>query len=197
MKLIITRHGETEENLKGILQGHLPGKLSLEGKKQAKKLALRLKYEKIDYIYSSDLARSVDTAKEIHKYHKKIPLTLTKELRERYLGKYQGKTKEEVGWDFKDSKNHFKQPKDSENKKQLYKRANNFLHKLQKKHKKDIVLIVGHGGINKALIAVITGKKHNDIYNLPKQHNTNISILELNEDKSHKIHLMNCIKHLD
>jgi len=28
MKLIIVRHGETEENKKGILQGHLPGKLT-------------------------------------------------------------------------------------------------------------------------------------------------------------------------
>ena len=67
MKLIIARHGETEENKKGILQGHLPGKLTELGIEQSKKLALRLKNEKIDAIYSSDLARASNTAKEIIK----------------------------------------------------------------------------------------------------------------------------------
>ena len=43
MRLIITRHGETEENIKGIHQGHMPGILSKLGIEQAKKLALRLK----------------------------------------------------------------------------------------------------------------------------------------------------------
>jgi len=61
MKLIIVRHGETEENKKGIVMGHLPGKLSQEGINQIKKVALRLKDEKIDFIYSSDLTRASDT----------------------------------------------------------------------------------------------------------------------------------------
>ena len=46
MNLIITRHGETKENKLGIIQGHLPGKLSRKGIKQVKKVALRLKNEK-------------------------------------------------------------------------------------------------------------------------------------------------------
>ena len=67
MKLILTRHGETVDNIKGILQGQNPGKLSENGIQQAKQLALRLKNENIDAIYSSDLARAADTAKEIYK----------------------------------------------------------------------------------------------------------------------------------
>ena len=50
MKLIITRHGETEESVGGILMGHLPGILTINGTNQAKKLALRLKDGKIDFI---------------------------------------------------------------------------------------------------------------------------------------------------
>lgn len=83
MRLIITRHGETEENTAGIIQGHLPGKLSDRGIAQAKKVALRLKNEKIDAIYSSDLARTSDTAKEIAKFHPTIPIEFVKELREK------------------------------------------------------------------------------------------------------------------
>ena len=64
MKLIITRHGETIENVKGIAMGSLPGNLSKKGKKQAKLVAKRLKNININAIYTSDLKRAYDTAKE-------------------------------------------------------------------------------------------------------------------------------------
>lgn len=90
MKLIITRHGETEENRAGILQGHLPGTLTDKGITQAKKLAQRLKDEKIDHIYSSDLARAADTAELIAEYHPNTPLDMIEELRERDAGELEG-----------------------------------------------------------------------------------------------------------
>src|SRR3989344_5231524 len=96
MRLILTRHGETIENKMGIIQGHLPGKLSKLGKEQAKKLAKRLKNEKIDFIYSSDLARAADTAKEIAKFHPIIPVEFVEDLRERYLGSFQGTKTNEI-----------------------------------------------------------------------------------------------------
>ena len=99
MEIILTRHGETIENIEGRFQGHLPGKLSEKGKIQAKKLALRFKDEKFDYIFSSDLTRAVDTAKEIKKFHQNIPIKFTKELRERNLGELQGVKKSELGLD--------------------------------------------------------------------------------------------------
>ncbi|MFQ6617233.1 MAG: histidine phosphatase family protein [Fidelibacterota bacterium] len=39
MKIYLIRHGETEENLRGIVQGHFPGKLTPKGIIQAEKLA--------------------------------------------------------------------------------------------------------------------------------------------------------------
>ena len=62
MKLILTRHGETIENKKGILQGQKIGTLSKKGIKQAKKLALRLKGKKIDdtLIEKASQAASID-----------------------------------------------------------------------------------------------------------------------------------------
>ncbi|GBE19836.1 glucosyl-3-phosphoglycerate phosphatase [archaeon BMS3Abin17] len=69
MKLILVRHGETEENKRREIMGQKQGTLSSLGIEQAKKVAQRLKDEKIDYIFSSDLARASDTAKEIHKFH--------------------------------------------------------------------------------------------------------------------------------
>ena len=91
MRLILVCHGETEENKAGILQGWLPGKLTSLGIKQAQQLAKRLKWLRINVTYSSDLARCVDTAKEILKFHPKTELFLDKRIRERNLGEFQGR----------------------------------------------------------------------------------------------------------
>ncbi len=90
MRLIVVRHGETEENAKGIVQGHRHGKLSLKGKDQIKRLAKQLKNEKIDVIFSSDLRRAAATTKEIARFHA-VPVHHVRELRERHMGIYQGK----------------------------------------------------------------------------------------------------------
>lgn len=196
MKLIITRHGETEENKAGIIQGHLPGHLSETGIEQAKKVALRLKDEKIDFIYSSDLARASDTAKEIAKFHPNIPIEFVKDLREKFLGEWQGKNKEELGFTTNTSVAEIF-PKNGETSEELFNRASNFLHKILLKHHNKTVLFVGHNGINKAMIAVITGKSPKEIKTIEKQHNTSICIFEIDEDKNHKILCFNCKKHLD
>ena len=196
MKLIITRHGQTIENKEGIIQGHLPGKLSEEGIEQAKKLALRLKDENIDFAFSSDLARSSDTAKEIMKFHKNIPIEFTKELRERFLGEIQGKKRSELGFGEQKYVAAKDNLKSAETLEQLFNRAASFLDKILQKHQNDTVLFVGHNGINKALIAAITGKTFEDIPNIENQKNTSINIFEIEQDKSHKIHCFNCVKHL-
>ncbi|MCX6707729.1 MAG: histidine phosphatase family protein, partial [Candidatus Woesearchaeota archaeon] len=164
---------------------------------QAKRVALRLKDEKIDYIYSSDLARAADTAKEIAKFHKNIPIKFVQELRERNLGEFQGKTKKELGMAENTFVATFLQPKYGETKEALCKRADSFLHKILRHHNKDTVLFVGHNGINKAIICSITKRKHEDLKDIENMKNTSICIFDIDEEKNHKIHVFNCIKHLD
>ena len=193
MRLIITRHGETEENKLGILQGHLPGKLSDLGKIQAEKLAKRLKDEKIYFIYSSDLARASDTAKEIAKFHPGIPIEFTKDLRERNLGELQGqKIFDLTNLDFltEDIKN-------AETLENLYIRAENFLNNLVLKHKLDTVLFIGHDLINRTLMTVIFGKTYKDINDVELLNNTSVNIFEIDEKGNYKIHLLNDTKHLE
>jgi len=196
MKLIITRHGETEENKADIIQGHLPGHLSETGIKQAKKVALRLKDEKIDFIYSSDLARASNTAKEIAKFHPNVPIKFVKDLREKFFGEWQGKSEKELGFTNNTSFVKFF-PKDGETSEELFNRASNFLHKILSKHHNNIILFVGHDGINKAMIAVITNKSPKEIETIENQYNTSIGIFEIDEDKNYKILCFNCRKHLD
>ena len=195
MKLIITRHGETEENKQGIMMGHLPGELSILGREQAQKVALRLKNEKIDVIYSSDLARASDTAKEISKFHENIKLIFTKELRERNIGEYQGKKKSDLGWNNKDFKVASIEIKNGESLEELHKRAEKFLEEIIKKHTNKTVLLVGHNAINKALISVLDGKNSEEIKKMENQYNTSINIIEINEN-GNKLLVFNCTEHL-
>ena len=90
MKLILTRHGETEENKRDIIAGWKPGVLSAKGKKQAKQLAEKLRSITIDYILSSDLKRCKDAVAVINKYHH-APVRYLKSLRELGSGVFDGK----------------------------------------------------------------------------------------------------------
>ena len=57
MILYIVRHGQTEENMQAILQGHLPGNLTEQGKEQVRKTAERLAEAGVEFMcfVSSDL----------------------------------------------------------------------------------------------------------------------------------------------
>jgi len=196
MKIILTKHGETIENKKGIIQGHLPGKLSKLGKEQAKKLALKLKNEKIDYIYSSDLKRAKDTTKEITKYHPNTKIILTKKLRERKWGEFQGKTKQELGFQKNKPLNKDIKVKNSESIKQVYDRAKKFIKELLKNHKNKTILLVGHQAIDKAIINYILNKSEKEIKNSQKINPASITIIEFDNKKTPKIKKLNYIRHL-
>jgi len=188
MRIILTRHGETEENILDIVQGHLPGKLTKLGIEQAKKLAERLKDEKIDYIYSSDLARSVKTTEEIIKYHPNVKVEFVEQLRERNAGRATG---------FKFSEINLNDASyDAESVEKIYRRARDFFLEILAKHSKETVLVVGHAGINKFIRMAICSDDPTDFKTISKQSNTAVSIFEVNEDGQHNIHIENCSKHL-
>ena len=196
MKLILTRHGETVENIDGIVQGHLPGKLSGKGIEQAEQLALRLKNEKLTVIYSSDLERAAATALAIAKFHPETQIEFVKDLRERFLGAWQGKRKEDLGFSADKGILEYS-PQDGETLDELYNRAGNFLNKILSKHPNEPVLCVGHYGIYKAMLAVISGKTSAEILSIEDIHNTAVSVFEIDEAKNCHIEVFNCITHLD
>ncbi len=193
MRLILTRHGETLSNLHNICEGHSDGQLSEEGILQAKKLAERLKNERIDICYASDLKRVKDTVKEIMKFHKGVSVKFDKLLRERYFGRFQGKPFPE-SWDWD------KLPDGVETDESLCSRAKKFLDKVYSKHKNDHVLVVSHAGINMGFLTVIQNKpvseftKAGTVKGFLK--NTSVSIFDIEEDSKHIIHVINCTKHL-
>jgi phosphoserine phosphatase len=88
--IYVVRHGETQANADSIMQGHLQFELNAKGVGQALSLAEELKFIKFDAIFSSDLLRAKQTAEIIALEHKLVVNT-SHLIRERMLGKYQGK----------------------------------------------------------------------------------------------------------
>jgi broad specificity phosphatase PhoE len=196
MKLIITRHGETEENKKRILQGHIHGNLSELGKEQAKKVAKRLGDEKIDHIFSSDLRRAGDTAIEIAKAHPHTPLEFVKELRELNMGGFQGKKAPSNLREERYNKGFFKNV-GGEEYEELVLRVKNFLETLIPKFYGKTVLLVAHNGTGQAIITALLNKEWEYIKEMGRLENTSITIFEFDENKNPVLKLMNCMKHLD
>lgn len=93
--IYVARHGETEWNVKGLIQGHSDSNLTKNGIKQAKNLGRELKNIDFDAVYSSDLLRAKRTA-EIATLERKLAVVTQKALRERNFGKLEGKTKENL-----------------------------------------------------------------------------------------------------
>ena len=63
MKIIFIRHGETDSNVKNIMQGAgMDTPLNTHGIQQAKELAEKVKKLGIEKIYSSKLTRAIQTA---------------------------------------------------------------------------------------------------------------------------------------
>jgi probable phosphoglycerate mutase len=93
LHLLLLRHGQTDSNASGIVQGHLPVPLNELGHRQARALAARLAtYEpRIGQVISSDLSRAAQTAEPIAQALR-LSINFNPRWRERFLGEFQGKT---------------------------------------------------------------------------------------------------------
>ncbi len=194
MRLIIVRHGETEENVKGICQGQTPGQLTEKGIDQAKKLALRLKEEKFDKIYCSDLKRAVDTCAEIMKFHSDTEVEQVKDLRERTKGIFEGKTHAELD-EFCRKKGHTRYtyfPEGAETVDAKDKRIMEFYQQMIDKHLGKTILWVTHG---EPIYTLLTKILERDVALIELQ-NTSVTIIDVDDEGKHKAHLVNCARHL-
>jgi broad specificity phosphatase PhoE len=155
--IYLTRHGETEWNEKKLIQGIKDIPLNKKGEKQAIVLGKKLKNIKFDAIFSSDLIRAKKTA-EIILLEKKLAVQMTKALRERYFGKYQGQSfKEEKNKNIRDLINKLKSaPQSSKNEVEsdeaIIGRLFTFLREVAVAYQGKIVLVVTHGGPIKTLL---------------------------------------------
>jgi probable phosphoglycerate mutase len=94
-RIVLWRHGQTEWNLEGRLQGQTDVPLDEIGRAQAQTSARLLAALEPDVIVSSDLSRAADTAGALARLVK-LEVELDEGLRETYVGTWQGLTDEEI-----------------------------------------------------------------------------------------------------
>ena len=101
LKLLLVRHAETEWNRAGRYQGCIDTRLSPLGREQARSLAERLSTIQVDALYTSPLARAVETAEAIARAHG-LPIVRDPAFSEICHGEWEGFTVEEVEARFPD-----------------------------------------------------------------------------------------------
>ncbi len=150
--IYIARHGQTQWNVKGRIQGHTDSPLTKEGINQAKDLATELSHIKFDAVYSSDLLRAQRTAQIVALEHQLIIKTKTS-LRERNFGPLEGQNKD--GLVLLEQLRKQKIPyetKNIESDEKIIQRVILLLRELAIAYPGKTILVVSHGGILRTLL---------------------------------------------
>ncbi|HEY8908961.1 MAG TPA: histidine phosphatase family protein [Desulfosporosinus sp.] len=188
-RIILTRHGQTLWNVEGRVQGRLDSPLTEKGVLQARSLAVRLRDEGIQHIYSSDSLRAMGTAEEIRRQLGLTNILTDPALREFCFGDWEGCIWQEVRESYPDifkiwdSEPHLVTAPGGENMNMVQERAWEFLQNIIKTHSGATVCLVTHGLTLKLLVTKALGFRIHEWAKTPWQHNTALNIFEIDGDQ--------------
>ena len=160
--LLIVRHGETEWNAEGRIQGHTDIGLSERGEEQARSLGQRLADRQIDVAYSSDLKRTSETA-NLALDGRDITLNETPRLREYHKGIFEGMTLPEIQEKFPAEYPKYLEkdlsyaPEGGETTRDVSIRMASIFDEIKANHLDETVLVVSHGGVLRAAMVSLLG----------------------------------------
>jgi len=141
--ILLARHGETDWNAEGRVQGHTDRPLNEAGVAQGLALADELSGERLDAVYASDLTRALDTARAVAE-PRGLSVIPVPDLRERNFGTWEGLLDTEILQRFPQAKTG---PwGDDETQEQLAERVMAALFRIAENHPDGQVLVVSHGG---------------------------------------------------
>jgi 2,3-bisphosphoglycerate-dependent phosphoglycerate mutase len=172
-RLIITRHGESEWNATGQWTGLTDVNLTAKGMHEAELMGEKLKDIHIDYAYTSEQIRTVQTLRGILKTQGQADLAYSRRgaINERDYGEYTGlnkwEVKEQVGEEaFNGIRRDWAYPvPGGETLQDVYRRAVPFLQNevLPRLRAGENILLVGHGNSIRSLIKYIENIGDQDV----------------------------------
>lgn len=158
LTVYIVRHGQTDWNREGRIQGGTDNPLNATGREQAASMAKLLEDVKIDAVYVSSHLRAKQTAAVFEGRSVIEPMD---NLRERFFGKFEGGNDKDTTTVADWNKRRFAWTDDMEGGETLEsqsRRAEAALKAIRDKHKNGgTIVIVGHGGINPLLVSHLMG----------------------------------------
>lgn len=156
MKIYLVRHGQTDANYEGRMQGR-GNKLALNetGVRETKRLKEKLKGKQIDLCITSPLKRTWETA--VILVGDQVYIEQDSRLIERDLGEYEDAFRQEYDvkkyWDYALNSNDC----GVERIRDILKRSKDFLEDIKEKYPNQNILIVSHGAIIRSLHHLLIG----------------------------------------
>lgn len=161
-RLVCVRHGQTDWNAQGRLQGQLDIPLNEQGLAQANALAAALLDEALEQVFCSDLQRCRQTLAPLLA-RRSLPVQWHVGLRERCFGDFQGHTWAELGEREPDAQQRWKArdpdfaAPGGESLRQFSERVLGVVRELSAQHAGQTLLLVTHGGVLDCLYRAALG----------------------------------------
>ncbi|MBP1913866.1 putative phosphatase [Lederbergia galactosidilyticus] len=152
-QICLVRHGETDWNAMGKIQGRTDIPLNSIGKRQARECGEHLACSHWDRVITSPLKRAKQTA-EIINTSRQLPLIEMEEFVERGYGEAEGMSKDERLDKFPNG--HI--PKQEE-RSVLNERVMQGLEKIQQRYPNDKIILVAHGAVINTILAIFSDGK--------------------------------------
>ena len=180
LTVYVVRHGQTDWNKDGRIQGGTDNPLNANGRDQAAAMARLMADVKVDAVYVSSHQRARQTAAV---FEGRTPIVAMDELRERFFGKFEGANDKDPAIVADWNKRRFSWADDMEGGETLEsqsRRAEAALKTIRDKHKDGgTVVVVGHGGINPLVVSHLMGVPPQEGASAINQGNDEIYRIEL------------------
>lgn len=184
-RLYLLRHGESDWNLSGKVQGSKDSELTEKGISQAESAGERLKVENIGSIYASPLKRAKLTAEVVGE---KIGVSskVEQDFQEMCFGHWEGRLLKEVQGDYGDEfmlwkkKPHEFKVEGSESLIEVQSRMLSAIETIKKTDDSENVLVVSHGTAIKAMVLGLLGIDLSKYGNFSVS-NTGITMIEFGD----------------
>ncbi|MCK6208245.1 histidine phosphatase family protein [Bacillus infantis] len=180
LDLYFVRHGETEWNKSGRMQGRLDSNLTEKGLGDAERLREYLREMQFDEIISSPSSRTIQTAEKLAG-SSTASIRTDERLMEIHLGQWQGKTGDEIKMLFPEQYGYYwNEPEKFENPEgetflDVKTRLAGFLQELGASRGTGKILIVTHAVVIKTAVMLANKVTVNEIWEPPFIHGTSLT----------------------
>lgn len=192
--LYLIRHAEAEGNLYRRIHGQYNSLITDNGYRQIRALRERFADVPIDAVYSSDLFRTMTTARAIY-VPKGLPLQTRPDLRELSMGEWEDRSwagidrvdKEMMGL-FSATSPDFRAP-GGESFPEVRRRGTAAILDIAAKHPNGTVAVFAHGTFIRNTVAEFLGIGPADMKKMGHSDNTAVSLLEIENGKVHVVYM--------
>ena len=192
MDLHLIRHGQTDWNEERRVQGQTDSRLTQLGEEQAIELGQRIQLVEFDKAFCSSSLRTRQTAAQLFP-DSRVEIEYLDNLREIFLGPWEGALYDEIEQQEPDSFRHFwEEPhlfdvEGAESFYELQNRAVAAVEKIAELHLDQQIAVVSHGALIKTILCYVENLPMDELWTPPHMHNCAHSIIRFSPEGSQEI----------